>query len=417
MFKIAILGGGVVGSGVADILIDKSKALSERFNKDISLKYVLDIRDMTGTKYEPYYTNDKEVVFGDDEIKLIVVTIGGLDLAADFCRRALKSGRHVVTSNKEVVAAVGCELTLLADENNVRFLYEASAGGGIPIIRPLNLCLASNDIYEINGILNGTTNYILTCMYQDRLSFDVALKNAQAAGYAEANPSADVDGFDAARKIAILSSISYNKFVDYKDVKCMGIRDVIYDDHEFAAGAGYAIKLIAGSRNTDKGVTISVEPKLVPKTNMLAAVNSVYNAVLVKGSYTGDTLMYGQGAGKHPTASAVVGDIIDVLTDACKQSIPGFVNSNAVVIEDKEETSKYYVRISIENHDNESDELKAATVKCFGNGASFLGASLSNNNIAALITDMCTAEEFDKKLSDFCDITGAKAEYKLKVIN
>ncbi|MBE7066438.1 MAG: homoserine dehydrogenase [Ruminococcaceae bacterium] len=416
MFKIAILGGGVVGSGVADILIDKSKALSERFHKDVSLAYILDIRDMTGTKYEPYYTNDKEVVFSDDDVKLIVVTIGGLDLAADFCRRALKSGRHVVTSNKEVVAAVGRELTLLADENNVRFLYEASSGGGIPIIRPLNLCLASNDIYEINGILNGTTNYILTCMYQDRLSFDVALKNAQAAGYAEANPSADVDGYDAARKIAILSSISYGKFVDYNDVKCTGIRDVIYDDHEFAASAGYAIKLIAGSRNTDKGVTCTVEPKLVPKSNMLASVNSVYNAVLVKGSYTGDTLMYGQGAGKLPTASAVVGDIIDILTDANKQALPGFVHNNAVVIEDTEACDKYYVRINV-SYDNESDDIKDAVIKCFGDKALFLGASLSNHSIVAFITEKCTAADFTAKLDAFCDITGAKAEYKLKVID
>lgn len=416
MFKIAILGGGVVGSGVADILMDKSESLSQRFHKDISLAYILDIRDMTGTKYEPYYTNDREVVFGDEDVKLIVVTIGGLDLAADLCRRALKSGRHVVTSNKEVVAAVGRELTILADENNVRFLYEASSGGGIPIIRPLNLCLASNDIYEINGILNGTTNYILTCMYQDRLSFDVALKNAQAAGYAEANPSADVDGYDAARKIAILSSISYGKFIDYNDVKCMGIRDVIYEDHEFAASAGYAIKLIAGSRNTDKGVICSVEPKLVPKTNMLASVNSVYNAVLVKGSYTGDTLMYGQGAGKHPTASAVVGDIIDILTDANKQSLPGFVHHNATVIEDSDMECKYYVRIRSEI-DSESVDIKNAVVQCFGNKSMFLGSALSNHDVAAFITDKCIPENLEKCLVDFCNITGSIVEYKLKVID
>ncbi|HBV52086.1 MAG TPA: homoserine dehydrogenase, partial [Clostridiales bacterium] len=279
---------------------------------------------MTGTPYAPYLTSDQKEVFEDEAIRLLVVTVGGLDQAAEICRNALRAGKHVVTSNKAVVAAYGRELTTLAFENNVRFLYEASAGGGIPIIRPLNICLSVNDIYEIQGILNGTTNYMLTGMYRDKMSFEDMLKDAQAKGYAEADPSADVDGFDAARKIAILSSIAYDEFIDYQKVKCIGIRDVVYADHELAASGGYVIKLIAGSRKTAEGVRVSVEPKLVSKNHILSAVHSVYNAVLVRGSYTGDSLFYGQGAGKFATASAILGDIIEILEAPGRQTLPGF---------------------------------------------------------------------------------------------
>lgn len=399
MFNIAILGCGVVGSGVADILFDKQEELSKRFNQEVKLSKILDIKNMDGTPYAPYLVTEPADVFEDDSIKLVVVTIGGLDLAADRCFAALKAGKHVVTSNKAVVAAYGRELTKLAYENNVRFLYEASVGGGIPIIRPMNICLSANDIYEIQGILNGTTNYMLTGMYKDKMSFDDILKDAQAKGYAEADPTADVDGFDAARKIAILSSIAYNGFVDFEDVKCIGIRDVIYADHELAATGGYAIKLIAGSKNTEKGVRISVEPKLVDKSRMLAAVNSVYNAILVRGSYTGDSLFYGQGAGKLATASAILGDIIEILEAPDRQNLPAFVDNTAVIIKDSDDKERFYVRLKSTFNDTESEELKSDITNIFGNKAVYLGYALSDNTTAAFISDYCSESE----LKVLCD--------------
>lgn len=399
MFNIAILGCGVVGSGVADILFDKQEELSKRFNQEVKLSKILDIKNMDGTPYAPYLVTEPADVFEDDSIKLVVVTIGGLDLAADRCFAALKAGKHVVTSNKAVVAAYGRELTKLAYENNVRFLYEASVGGGIPIIRPMNICLSANDIYEIQGILNGTTNYMLTGMYKDKMSFDDILKDAQAKGYAEADPTADVDGFDAARKIAILSSIAYNGFVDFEDVKCIGIRDVIYADHELAATGGYAIKLIAGSKNTEKGVRISVEPKLVDKSRMLAAVNSVYNAILVRGSYTGDSLFYGQGAGKLATASAILGDIIEILEAPDRQNLPAFVDNTAVIIKNSDDKERFYVRLKSTFNDTESEELKADITNIFGNKAVYLGYALSDNTTAAFISDYCSEAE----LKVLCD--------------
>ena len=399
MFNIAILGCGVVGSGVADILFDKQEELSKRFNQEVKLSKILDIKNMDGTPYAPYLVTEPADVFEDDSIKLVVVTIGGLDLAADRCFAALKAGKHVVTSNKAVVAAYGRELTKLAYESNVRFLYEASVGGGIPIIRPMNICLSANDIYEIQGILNGTTNYMLTGMYKDKMSFDDILKDAQAKGYAEADPTADVDGFDAARKIAILSSIAYNGFVDFEDVKCIGIRDVIYADHELAATGGYAIKLIAGSKNTEKGVRISVEPKLVDKSRMLAAVNSVYNAILVRGSYTGDSLFYGQGAGKLATASAILGDIIEILEAPDRQNLPAFVDNTAVIIKDSDDKERFYVRLKSTFNDTESEELKADITNIFGNKAVYLGYALSDNTTAAFISDYCSEAE----LKVLCD--------------
>ncbi len=396
MFNIAILGCGVVGSGVADILFDKQESLSKRFNQEVKLSKILDIKNMDGTPYAPYLVTEPADVFEDDSIKLVVVTIGGLDLAADRCFAALNAGKHVVTSNKAVVAAYGRELTKLAYEKNVRFLYEASVGGGIPIIRPMNICLSANDIYEIQGILNGTTNYMLTGMYKDKMSFDDILKDAQAKGYAEADPTADVDGYDAARKIAILSSIAYNGFVDFEDVKCIGIRDVIYADHELAAAGGYAIKLIAGSKISEEGVRISVEPKLVAKNRMLAAVNSVYNAVLVRGSYTGDSLFYGQGAGKLATASAILGDIIEILEAPERQNLPAFVDKTATIVKNSDEKERFYVRLKATFSDTESEELKAKINDIFGSKAVYLGYALSDNSTAAFISDYCSETELNK---------------------
>ncbi|MBO4327561.1 MAG: homoserine dehydrogenase [Clostridia bacterium] len=345
MYKIAVCGCGVVGSGVCDALIHQREKLSRRFAQDVGLAYVLDIRDLKGTPYEEYKTDSLETILSDPEVQVVTITIGGLDLAADYCFKALEAGKHVVTSNKAVVAAHGPELEKLAFSKRRRFMYEASVGGGIPIIRPLNICLYANDITEIQGILNGTTNYMLTGMFRRHASFDEMLARAQRKGYAEADPTADVDGYDAARKIAILSSIAYGGFVDYREVPCRGIRKVLLCDHELADKAGFTIKLIAGSRFEDGCVYISVEPKLVPRGHLLSDVNSVYNAILTKGCYTGDTLFYGQGAGKEATASAVVGDIIELLGTPSTVTLPEFVNKKATVAPDNR-PARYYLRFT-----------------------------------------------------------------------
>ena len=415
MFHIAILGCGVVGSGVADILFEKQEEIGRRFNEEVKLTKILDIKSMEGTPYASYLVSDQKEVLEDEMIHLLVVTVGGLDFAAEMCRKALRAGKHVVTSNKAVVAAYGRELTTLAFENNVRFLYEASAGGGIPIIRPLNLCLSANDIYEIQGILNGTTNYMLTGMYRDKMSFEAILKDAQAKGYAEADPSADVDGYDAARKIAILSSIAYNAFVDYQKVKCTGIRDVIYADHELAASGGYVIKLIAGSKISGKGIRVSVEPKLVPKNHILSAVNSVYNAVLVRGSYTGDSLFYGQGAGKFATASAILGDIIEILEAPQRQNLPGFVFQDADIVEGSSEKERFYVRVESQFNDTDYEELKSHIAAVFGGDAVYLGYALSDNSTAAFISGHCTESELGKMLAALCEDANIKVTYTMRI--
>ncbi len=399
MFKIAVMGCGVVGSGVADILMEKKEELSARFKDEVSLGKILDIRDFTGTPYEPYTTGNADEIFADPDIKLVVMTIGGLELPYKLSKRALESGRHVVTSNKEVVAAYGKELTKLAFDNGVQFLYEASAGGGIPVIRPMNICLSSNDIYEIQGILNGTTNYILTKMKEDKMSFADALALAQKKGFAEANPTADVDGHDACRKIAILSSIAYGAFVDYKNVPCKGIRDVSYEDLAMAEKAGFTVKLIGSSRNTKQGVAVSVEPLLLDKGHMLSSVSSVFNAVLVKGSYTGDVMFYGKGAGKLPTASAVMGDIIEILCGTDPKVLPKFAETDANIVNDAEGASRYYIRIRLKG-EVESTEVRQVAKSIFGEEGKIVLPDNEKPEYMAVVTGYLSQKTLEAKTAE-----------------
>lgn len=312
MMKIAVIGFGVVGSGVVDIIHANKSLLQENTGEHIEVKKILDIRSFPQDPHGHLITANAEEIFEDPEIDVIVETMGGTKFAYDYSVRALKAGKHLVTSNKEMVAAHGPELLQLAKENGVRYLFEASVGGGIPIIRPLTVCLAANHIHEIFGILNGTTNYILTQMKETGKSFAEALKEAQEKGYAEADPTADVEGFDAVRKIAILSSVAYNEFVDYKELYCEGITQITGEDIRLAEELGYSIKLIGHSRKDEKGILARVSPMLVPDTTLLSDVNAVFNAVMVRGDFIGETMYYGQGAGKEATASAVVGDIVDI---------------------------------------------------------------------------------------------------------
>ncbi|MGI6703508.1 MAG: homoserine dehydrogenase [Clostridia bacterium] len=309
MVKIGLLGCGTIGSGVVELL---AKEACHR--NGLSIEKIL-VRNKDKHNNKPYgskLTNRFEDILKSD-IDIVVEVMGGIDPAYFYVKQSLLKGRHVVTANKDLIAKFGNELQKIARQNGVRLLFEASVGGGIPIIKPLSECLAVNSISEVKGIVNGTTNFILSRMANSGMTYEAALKEAQQCGYAEANPEADVMGFDAARKLAILSSIAYRSNVDYEDIYIEGINNISADDISIAKYLGCSIKLLALSRRTEKGIMARVAPVLLRNTNPLAGVADVYNAIIVKGDAVGDVLFFGQGAGKLPTASAVVGDIFDIV--------------------------------------------------------------------------------------------------------
>lgn len=311
MANIALLGHGVVGSGVAEVLLKNKQSLEAKLGEEIHLAHILDLREFD-VPYKQRFTKDFDVILNDKLVDIVVEVMGGLNPAYDFVKASLLSGKSVVSSNKELVASKGAELLRLARENNVNFLFEASVGGGIPIIRPMHQCLAANEIKEVAGILNGTTNYILTKMIREQTSFADALTLAQSLGYAERDPSADVDGHDACRKICILASLAYGKHVYPAQVQTEGITAVTLADVAYAESAGCVIKLIGRCKKLDSGkLEIIVSPALLPRDSQLGGVDDVFNGILVRGDATGDVVFYGKGAGKLPTASAVVADIID----------------------------------------------------------------------------------------------------------
>ena len=312
MVNVAILGFGVVGSGVAEVLATNGPHIDRKVDDLIRLKYILDVRDFPDSPFADKVVHDFSIIENDPEVSIVVETIGGAKVALDFTRRALMAGKSVVTSNKELVAEHGCELLRLAQEKGVSYLFEASVGGGIPIIRPLNQCLAANEIEELCGILNGTTNYILTRMIRAGLSFDAALKEAQANGYAEQDPTADIEGHDACRKICILASLAFGRHVYPRQVPTEGITGVTLADVAYAESCGKKIKLLGRAmRRADGKVCAYVAPHLVDQEDPLAGVEDVFNAITVKGNAIGEVMFYGRGAGKLPTASAVVADVID----------------------------------------------------------------------------------------------------------
>lgn len=312
MVNIAILGFGTVGSGVYEILRKNPSSIAKKAGDSIDIKYILDIRDFDTHPEHHLFTKSYDDIINDDEVSIIVEAMGGLHPAYEFTKAALLKGKNVITSNKELVAAHGTELIALAKEHETNYFFEASVGGGIPIIRPLNQCLAANEISHLHGILNGTTNYILTKMFTEGSSFEDALSEAQALGYAELNPAADVEGHDACRKTAILASLATGKFVDYQDIPTEGITRITQTDVVMAEKIGYVIKLIGSAGvDSDGKVHAIVAPRLVPKTSLLSDVDGVFNAIMVRGDSLGDVMFYGRGAGKLPTASAVVADVID----------------------------------------------------------------------------------------------------------
>ena len=314
MKNIAILGFGTVGSGVAKVLTDNCSLIAGRVGEEIRIKYILDLRDFPDNPFADRITHDYNVILNDPDVSLVAEMMGGSHPAYEFTKSALAAKKSVVTSNKEVVANFGTELLKIAKENRVSYMFEASVGGGIPIIRPLINDLAPNKILSVSGILNGTTNYILTQMIGHGESFDHALAEAQKKGFAEADPSADVDGLDAARKIAILSALSYGTLIPPDRVHTEGIRGITEEDVRLAQENGYAIKLIGKTELSDGKVLSMVSPRFVPLSSPLASVGGVFNGVLVDTDMVGEVMFYGQGAGKLPTAGAVCADIVDILS-------------------------------------------------------------------------------------------------------
>lgn len=355
IIHVGLLGSGTVGSGVIQVLEMNRRQISERVGAQIQLKTVL-IRnlDKKRPQLDGYQVTDNyEDILNDKDIDIVVELMGGLHPAREYMLQAMEHGKSVVTANKDVVAQFGKDMFAMAEKHDVDFLFEASVGGGIPIITPLKHCLTANKVTEIMGIVNGTTNYMLTKMTEEGCSYEAVLKEAQEKGYAEANPSADVDGLDAARKAAILASLAFNTRVELKDVSVEGITKITPDDIDYAQNLGYAVKLLAvGKDSPEHGVDVRVHPVFLPKKHPLAAVNGVFNAIFVRGNAIGEAMFYGQGAGSLPTASAVVSDIIDVSRDIVNHT---FGRVRCTCFEQKplcpiEETeSSYYVRLLVDD--------------------------------------------------------------------
>ncbi|MDP4180631.1 MAG: homoserine dehydrogenase [Bacillota bacterium] len=363
MIYIAVLGYGVVGSGVVEVVRKNASSIAQRAGEEIAVKKILDIRDFPDSPDRELLTKNADEVFRDESIKVVAETIGGIGIAYQFTKTALSLGKHVITSNKELVATHGPELLKMAAENNVHYLFEASVGGGIPIIRPLHNCLAANEITHITGILNGTTNYILTQMRRAGKDFNTALKEAQANGYAEADPTADIEGHDACRKIAILSSIAYNEYVDYKKIPTEGISKITLEDMRYAEKMESVIKLVGRSMKVGDKIHATVSPAIIQKSHPLANVDDVFNAIVVRGDAIGDVMFYGRGAGKLPTASAVVADIIEVVKHKNNSGRNVWnINTEENMVDPESVKTRYFVRVKVRN----TEEAEKLIKKVFG---------------------------------------------------
>ncbi|MCR4718299.1 MAG: homoserine dehydrogenase [Firmicutes bacterium] len=382
MVKIAIMGYGTVGSGVYDII--KADNFAYEAMNPIEIKYILDIRDFPDHKEKEIFTKDFNVILNDDEIYCVVEAMGGLNPAYEFTKSLLLAGKNVVTSNKELVATHGPELLRIAKDKNVNYLFEASVGGGIPIIKPLCSSLKANKIKKIAGILNGTTNFILTEMVEEGKSFSDALKMAQVNGYAERNPAADIEGHDACRKIAILASLAWGEYIDYKDIPTDGITNITLEDVDAASKLGYSVKLIGYADKRD-GLFIWVSPMLVRKSCPLSGVNGVFNAILVDGNYLGTSMFYGQGAGKFATASAMVADVIESVRhiNAKKAYIEWQVTEKSSVLPVSESENRYFVRTK-EKQDRIEELFGKVSV-----------SSINSENV--FVTDVMKEKDFEDK--------------------
>ena len=402
MVDIAIMGHGVVGSGVAEVILNNNSVISARVKNDVNIKYILDLRDFPGLSYSDKFTKDFNVILNDPDVRVVAEVMGGVNPACEFTKSCLLAGKSVVTSNKELVAQKGAELLKIAEENNVNYLFEASVGGGIPVLRPIAQCLGANQISEVQGILNGTTNFIMTKMVKEGVSFPDALAEAQRLGYAEKDPTADIEGHDACRKICILAALSFGKHVYPDSVHTEGITKITSADTAYADFADCVIKLIGRAKlNEDGKCVATVYPAFVSKSNQLANVNDVFNAITVKGDAVGDVMFYGRGAGKLPTASAVVADIMDCVKHLNARKYLCWDDADASYIADYEQdTLRMYVRLTANNR----AELKAQAEKIFGE-IKILGRNGEAENELAFITPFATEKELKNMLTKLDDCT------------
>ena len=389
MINVAILGFGVVGSGAAEVLTENRAVIEKNLGKTVAVKRILDLREFPNSPFGALITHDFNDILSDPDISIVAEMMGGSHPAYDFTKACLEAGKSVVTSNKEVVANFGAELLEIAAKNGARYLFEASVGGGIPIIRPMVNDLASNKILSVNGILNGTTNYILTKMLDEGAAYDDVLKDAQAKGYAERNPAADVEGLDAARKIVILAALSFGKLLDPSVIHCEGITKITAEDAAFAKANGYAVKLIGHTELMDGKVLAMVSPRLVPVGNPLAGVSDVFNGILVDANMLGECMFYGKGAGKLPTASAVVADIIDIVAHMGQDGVrtPVFEVASAADLAD---FGAYQCRTMLAVAEKDAAKLESV----FG-----IAPNCANGR-AAVITEVMSETALDAKIAE-----------------
>ncbi len=361
MVKIAVLGYGTVGSGVVEVINTNHALINKRVGEELEIKYVLDLRDFPGTPVEHLITHDFNEIVNDEEVKIVVEVMGGIEPAYTFVKKSLLAGKSVATSNKALVAKHGAELLTIAKEKNINFLYEASVGGGIPIIRPLTSSLTGDVIEEITGILNGTTNFMMTKMFNENADYDAVLKEAQALGFAERDPSADVEGHDACRKIAILSSIISGKQVDFEDIYTEGITNITLADIQYAKAMGMKIKLLASCKRVGDKLSAMVAPHYVAASHPLYNIEGVFNSIFVKGNMLGDSMFYGSGAGKLPTASAVVGDIVEAAKNLDRSMMSTWEAEKLSLVDKADMEKKFFVRVK-----GKAEELKASLTEAFG---------------------------------------------------
>lgn len=394
MAKIAVLGHGVVGSGTVELFYKNKDSIIKKAGEDLDIKYILDIRDFPDSPYASKFTKNFDDILNDDEVTVVAEVMGGVDPAFRFVKSCLEKGKSVVTSNKELVAKKGAELLKTAAEHNCNFLFEASTGGAIPIIRPLHQCLAANDITAIAGILNGTTNFILTKMLNEQMDFNDALKLAQQLGYAEKDPTADIEGYDACRKICILSSLAFGKHVYPDWVHCEGITKITSEDSQYAENWGGAVKLIGSVKKTADGKILPmVRPAFVCYGNQLSHVSDVFNGIIVYGDAVDQVMFYGRGAGKLPTASAIVADIIDAVKMKGTSISQTWEDSkdNSFIADYKDDVVSFYVRTSGVSNETVS--------KVFGT-VEYLSREGQPAAESAFITPAMKERDFDAKLKE-----------------
>ena len=412
MISVAIMGHGVVGSGVAEIIATHKQKLFAAVGEEVYIKHILDLREFPDSPFADRFTKDFRDIADDIEVRIVVETMGGIHPAYDYVKECLSKGKSVVTSNKELVAVHGAELLAIAAQQNANFLFEASVGGGIPILRPMNQCLVANNVSEIAGILNGTTNFILTKMFREHMDFDDALKLAQELGYAERNPAADIEGHDACRKICILASLAFGKHIYPDAVSTEGITGITAADVEYAAVWGGVIKLIGSAKRLGRdSVDIVVAPMFVPDSSQLANIDDVFNGIMVRGDCVGDVVFYGRGAGKLPTASAVVADVIDCVKHLKTRKFVSWADSdNSSVIPADQSVAAMFVRGVAEN--NIDAYYKAKDL--FGEIHIIHKGSAPENEVA-FITEPMVLGEFRSKLNELEDSGAFKAESTIRI--